>query len=159
MSKTDAMNREPSYKHFEAAIFLILKKDNKVLLMKRKNTGWMDGHYGLPAGKVDDNESAVDAAVREANEELGLDLTEDKVDLAFTSFVNYIKARRFTNWIYYFFKVDWSGQEPKNMEPNKSEEIEWFHSLEGLELTPLVRETFQDIDKGLTSAVYASDAL
>lgn len=33
------------------AAFVILRRGSKVAMVLRKNTGWMDGHYGLPAGR------------------------------------------------------------------------------------------------------------
>jgi 8-oxo-dGTP pyrophosphatase MutT (NUDIX family) len=35
---------------FYAAVFGIIRnEEGKVLMIKRKNTGYMDGYYGLPA--------------------------------------------------------------------------------------------------------------
>ena len=39
------------------AVFLFLIKDNKILLIKRSNTGWMDGFYSVPAGSIDGSET------------------------------------------------------------------------------------------------------
>lgn len=54
------------------AAFVILRRGSKVAMVLRKNTGWMDGHYGLPAGKGEWFEPFTDAAIREANEEVGV---------------------------------------------------------------------------------------
>src|SRR3990167_6676888 len=61
------------------AVYLILLKNNKVLLPRRFNTGWMDGKYSLIAGHLDGNESVVDSMIRESYEEAGL--TIDSQDL------------------------------------------------------------------------------
>ena len=45
-------------------------KDGKILLLNRIKTGW----YELPGGKVDEGESAPDAAIRELKEELQVDV-------------------------------------------------------------------------------------
>jgi len=47
-------------------------KSNKILLLRRWNTGYEDGNYGLPAGHVEDEESITFAACREINEETGV---------------------------------------------------------------------------------------
>ena len=53
----------------------------EVLLQLRQGTGYMDGHWAAAAaGHVEAGESVLDAAVREADEELGV--TIDPVDLA-----------------------------------------------------------------------------
>ncbi|WP_228059029.1 NUDIX domain-containing protein [Nostoc sp. LEGE 06077] len=54
--------------------YLILIKDEKILLIRRFNTGYEDGNYSVVAGLVDGNETFVQAVVREAKEEVGIDL-------------------------------------------------------------------------------------
>lgn len=48
----------------------VFNDDGEVLLVKRAD----NGKWGFPAGAVDPNESAADAAVRETKEETGLDV-------------------------------------------------------------------------------------
>ena len=54
------------------ASYVILRKDGKIAFVLRANTNWMNDHYGLPSGKVENNESYLQAAVREAKEEVAL---------------------------------------------------------------------------------------
>lgn len=51
-------------------VFLLDTKQ-RVYLQRRYKTGYLDGHYEPPAGKVDSNEFPVDAACREAYEGRG----------------------------------------------------------------------------------------
>ena len=44
---------------------LYLVQDNTVLLMRRCNTGYQDGRYGLVAGHVEPGEDFIDAIIRE----------------------------------------------------------------------------------------------
>lgn len=55
-------------------VYLILMKDEDVLLHLRQNTGYLDNHYGLIAGHVEDGESATAAIIREAYEEAGIEI-------------------------------------------------------------------------------------
>ena len=45
------------------SVFLLLVKDDNVLLIKRSNTGWMDGYYSVPAGALDEHESLEEAVM------------------------------------------------------------------------------------------------
>ncbi|KAJ1488286.1 NUDIX hydrolase domain-like protein, partial [Baffinella frigidus] len=56
--------------HIHAAAYLLLRRGSSVLLGKRWGTGWMDGKYTLPAGHVDPGERILQAAAREAREEI-----------------------------------------------------------------------------------------
>ncbi len=52
---------------------VLIVKNKKVLLVKHGETaGHLNGKYGLPAGRIQDNESAKEAAQRELKEETGL---------------------------------------------------------------------------------------
>ena len=53
----------------------------EVLLQMRRNTGYMDGHWACgAAGHVDPGESVLEAAVREAREELGILIAPDDLE-------------------------------------------------------------------------------
>lgn len=53
-----------------ATVGMLIIKDNKVLMVRHKNS--MEGKYGLPAGVIKSGEKEEDAAVRELKEETGL---------------------------------------------------------------------------------------
>ncbi len=59
------------------AVYLILEKDNKILLLRRYNTGYNDGLYSLPSGHVEDGEFPIDALIREAQEEIGIIIAKE----------------------------------------------------------------------------------
>jgi len=52
-------------------VFIMNPSMNKVVLVKSYNGSWL----GFPRGKVNQNEAEVECAVREANEEIGVDLS------------------------------------------------------------------------------------
>jgi ADP-ribose pyrophosphatase YjhB (NUDIX family) len=56
------------------AVYLFLLRDERVLLMRRSNTGFADGTYCAVAGHMDGGESVVAAMAREAREEVGIDI-------------------------------------------------------------------------------------
>jgi 8-oxo-dGTP diphosphatase len=125
------------------AVYLVLRRDGFVLLLKRANTGYMDGYYSLPAGHVDGNEPAIQAAVREAKEELNLDLDVANLRLAHTMH-RQVDAddRAGLERIDMFFEVvRWEG-EPQNAEPHKSDELRWAELADLPEnMVPEVRQS------------------
>ncbi len=60
---------------------ILIIKDNKVLLVRHgEQAGHPTGSYGIPAGRLQDDETAKHAAVRELFEETGLVTTEDDLE-------------------------------------------------------------------------------
>ena len=62
----------------------MLKRKNEngkeeILLLLRENTGYLDGYYDLPGGHVDENEDLFAAMIREAKEELGIEISIDNI--------------------------------------------------------------------------------
>ena len=97
------------------AAYLVPVKDNKVLLLKRKNTGFHDGEYSFIAGHVEDRESFSEAIIREAREESGMILKAEDIKAAHIMHRNSDDAVR----VDVFFTVSrWEG-EPENLEPEK----------------------------------------
>ncbi|HSQ97809.1 MAG TPA: NUDIX domain-containing protein [Rickettsiales bacterium] len=68
------------------AAYLLLIKENKILLALREGTGYMDGLYSLPSGHLEANESIVDACIRESLEEVNIILKKENLKLATTMF-------------------------------------------------------------------------
>ena len=55
-------------------VMLTLERDGQVLLAERSGTGYADGWYNLPSGKLEEYEDVVAAIIREAWEEVGVTL-------------------------------------------------------------------------------------
>jgi len=102
-------------------VHLILRKQDKILLLKRQNTGYEDGSYHVPAGHMDGNETVTKALIRESKEEIGIDIEEANVRL-----VHVMHNLTNNERMGFFFEVTkWSGQ-ITNMEPEKCSELAWF---------------------------------
>ena len=85
------------------ACFAILMNDDKIAMVLRKNTGWMDGHYGLPAGKIEYHETFTQGAIREAKEEAGVDINAEHMRVA--HFVHRHAEEpdgQFMDWVYIY---------------------------------------------------------
>lgn len=50
-----------------------VKKDDKILMVQENKEG-KKGKWNMPAGKLDDNESIIEAAIRETKEETNIDV-------------------------------------------------------------------------------------
>ena len=109
------------------SVYLILKTSDGILLGKRQNTGFEDGNWALPAGHVEDNESAKIALCREIKEEIGITLSPENLTLAH---VSHRRSAERDNIDLFMTCDQWEGT-VKNCEPHKCSELRFF-SLEAL---------------------------
>ena len=108
------------------AAFVIFRKHGKVAFLLRENTNWMNGKYGLPAGKVEPGESATAAAIREAREEVGVTINPHDLQhllSVYRTSSNYGEDRPWVDII--FEATAWQG-DLHNAEPHKHAELAWF---------------------------------
>lgn len=105
-----------------AAVYLILVKDNKILLQRRFNTGWMDGKYTLVSGHLDRHETVSQAMVRETMEEAGIKI--NLTDLK-PATVLHRKSPGQEYIDFFFVAKKWEGT-PKITEPDKCDDLSWF---------------------------------
>ncbi len=130
------------------AVNVFLLKENKVFLIRRANTGWRDGQWGIPAGHVEAGETALAAAVRETQEEAGVTVAPE--DLRFVHIMHHRsdQGAGYPPRIYAhlsFFAAQWKG-EPHLAEPERSDNAGWFPLSELPEnMLDFVRDTLQKI--------------
>ncbi len=104
-------------------VAIILRKDNKILLMKRSESVINGGLYAFPGGGVEQLETITTAIIRETDEELGILL--DATHLQFVHALH-VKGQTNTQYITFFFQaLTWQGK-PSVMEPDKCDEVAWF---------------------------------
>lgn len=134
-----------------AASYLLFRKGNEIAMLLRTNTGWMDGNYSLPAGRVDEGESPSRAAVREAQEEVRATIKPEDMQVALT--LHRYSSSDDTIWVDAYFAVQkWEG-ELVNAEPHKHGEVTWF-PMDDLpqNIVPAVRFALEQINDGKTYA-------
>ena len=98
----------------------VVNNQEYVLLMKRKNTGYNDGEYELPGGHLEANEDLFDAMIREAKEELLIDLKRD--DIKLIHLLHHYNGERLN----FIFETDGTNLNPQIGEEEKCEKLEWF---------------------------------
>ena len=134
---------------FVPSVYLILIRDNKILLSRRYNTGYFDNYYSFPAGHLDGGETLKQAMIRETSEEIGILLDLDDLKLV------HVMNRKIPDneRVDFFFKAKrWQGQ-PKIIEPDKCDDLTWFE-LDNLpeNIIPYIK---QAIDSFLNNMVYS----
>lgn len=109
------------------ASYLYLRQGDEVLLQLRQNTGYLDGHWSAgAAGHVHHLETAEDAAIREAEEELGIGLGVGDLDvLTVLQRTDGTDAAINQRVEWFFCARTWQGT-PRITEPHKCAELRWF---------------------------------
>ncbi len=127
------------------SIYLILIRDNKVLLLKRQNTGYEDGKYGLPAGHLEDNETIREGLKREIKEEIGIDINVDDLMLVHT-----MHRKEEDTRVDFFFEVSRYEGTPLNAEHEKCSDLSWF-PLDNLpsNIIPYIKTAIENSLKGI----------
>ena len=113
---------------YYVAVDIILVKDGKVLLQRRANTGWMDGKWNMPGGHIEDEKTLEQVAVREAKEELGIEVAEKDVRI-----IHAIQNRTNRQTILFYATCDKYVGTP-SVQPEiedskqvfKADAVEWF---------------------------------
>lgn len=141
------------------AVYLVLRRDNEVLLLQRANTGYQDGNYSVVAGHLDGDEVATQGLIREAKEEAGISVKPEDIKLVHTA---HRLSRNQNNQerLDLFFEVrNWQG-EVTNMEPHKCDDLAWY-PLDNLpnNMIPFVKRVLQDIAAGVYYSEYVTEPL
>lgn len=132
---------------FIAGVVIILRKDAKILLIRRQNTGWMDGYYGFIGGGIDGGETLIQAGAREAAEELGIQILPETLRV-----VHVMHGRHkdgCEGFSFFLEACDWSG-DPKIMEPDKIDDLVWVMT-ENLptKTLPQVSQALENIEQNI----------
>jgi 8-oxo-dGTP diphosphatase len=127
--------------HLRAAVYVILRRGDEILMSQRFNTGYEDGKYSFVAGHVELDENPVAAMQREAFEEAGITIRKEDLRFVHVLHRNCVDGRVYVD---YFFEARSWGGEPKIMEPNKCSAFTWF-PLNNLPTTtiPYIREVLE----------------
>lgn len=109
--------------NFLSSVYLIIKNDKEeILLQRRQGTKLWPGFLALPAGHIDEKENAYEAVIREAKEELGIEISINNIVDTFV-----VNRRNKSLMPYYdvYFEIDNYNGEIKICEPERCSELVW----------------------------------
>ena len=99
---------------------VIVLKGDKILFMKRKGS-ISAGEYALPGGHLEHLKSFQECAKREVLEECGVEI--DDVRFGYVANIDEYAPK---HYVQIGMIARWKSGEPKNMEPEKAEEVGWY---------------------------------
>jgi 8-oxo-dGTP pyrophosphatase MutT (NUDIX family) len=130
-------------------VYVLVRRGDEVLLLLRSGTGYKDGEWGPPAGKVKPTESYSEGAVRELREETGIEV--DPRDLGFCHLIERMPSGG-NPWVGVFFEVNVGRTKPVNREPHKHSALEFFRVSALPERTvDYVRQVVEAAERGTLS--------
>ncbi len=108
----------------------LIVEESKILLLHRRD----EGHWEVPGGKVEEGESPTEAARREAEEEIGVEVELEKPFFS----GEFMHDGDIFLWHAYLSDIE---QGEPGLEEEKFDDIRWFDpsELDELELAPNLR--------------------
>ena len=128
-----------------SAVHLFLMRDDQVLLLRRFNTGYEDGNYSVIAGHLEGDEEVKAAAMREAREEAGIEISPQDLRV-----VGVMHRKSDDERVDFFVAAtSWSG-EIANREPGRCDQLAWC-DLDELpaNVIPYVRRALDNYRRGV----------
>ena len=127
-------------------VHVFLKNDSDdILMLRRANTGYEDGNYSVIAGHINGNEEVIEAAIREAKEEAGIEIRYMDIKV-----VGVMHRKQNDERISFFLSASrWYG-DIVNMEPEWCDDLSWFPICDlPVNTIPYVRRAIRNWVNGL----------
>jgi 8-oxo-dGTP diphosphatase len=106
----------------KVGVSILVKNGDRILLEKRQGTTHGNGTWGPPSGHIDYGESPEQTAMREVQEETGVNITE----LKFRVITNDVFEAEHQHYITIWFEAKYVSGEPKVKSPKEESEVGWF---------------------------------
>ncbi|MEE1786982.1 NUDIX domain-containing protein [Streptomyces sp. SP17BM10] len=128
-------------------VHLVLLDEGLVLLGRRRNTGYANGLWHVPAGHMQPGETVTRSMTREAEEELGILIAEEDLTLVHT--LHHLDADDGRSRLQLFFRPTCYGGQLRNAEPHKCAELRWW-PLDRLpdDIVPYTAHALGEITRG-----------
>ena len=107
-----------------AGLVIICK--NKILLGHPTNHSWFNS-YTIPKGGIEENETTIDASIRETKEEIGISIDKSLIDETTLNSICYLntKGKKFKIVYYYVVRLDTIENVIIPKEQLQLKEIDW----------------------------------
>jgi ADP-ribose pyrophosphatase YjhB (NUDIX family) len=131
------------------ACYALIIKENKILMVQRHNTSFMNGYWSLPAGHVEHKEDIKTAVIREAKEEVDIDLLPEDINPKII--LHTYNDPEDYEQIHFFYQADqWTGK-PINNEPDKCSQVSWIEldRLKDYKVIPYIKYVLENLDSTL----------
>jgi len=107
---------------FPVLAHTLLLRNGEVVLLRRANTGYLDGWYTLPGGHLQRGESVVECAIRECEEETGVVI--DQAHIRPVAVMPYRSADH--QGVDFILLCDTFAGDPRVAEPDRCDDVRWF---------------------------------
>ena len=138
------------------ACFIILEKDNQILIAQRAWDVFLSWSYNFPSGHLETWETLQQATIREAKEEIWITIYESDISLKHTLYWQSIERP----YIYFYrhtTKRDW---EPHILETDKCSDLRWisYNDIEKYQRTPWDLQAIKAIQQWIQVSTYNANS-
>ena len=104
------------------AVGCYIEHNGDILMLHRaKSDGIEPNKWGIPAGKLEDNESAIEGMIREIQEETGINTTPEQLQYMDHWFVEYPEV----DFIFHEFKLELNYKPKITLNPKEHQNYKW----------------------------------
>lgn len=96
----------PQFKPCVEIASVYIEYEDQILILHRQNNKSEGNKWGIPGGKVEKNETPLQAALREALEETGFDLSKHPIETFKTVYIEYDEKKHI---VYHAFRTQLQG--------------------------------------------------
>ncbi len=127
--------RESVYRSIHRLVSkVIVRNSSNQILLARVSRGHFTGHWTLPGGYMEHNEHPSTGCVREAMEELGLELILTKEQPIITQQIFTDEGISFVSFTYH---SKWNGElDELKLQEDEISDVKWFDEKSALEIVP-----------------------
>ncbi len=124
------LEKPESFNNRFEIISCFLEHDGKILLLLRQDHKPQGNTWGVPAGKVEDNESPLEALLREIDEETGYKSQETQPSLSKVVYVRYPEY----DFTYYIYHLKLEQLHEVKIDNKSHKDFTWISPEEALKI-------------------------